>query len=336
MHTQKIFNKLVASGCDEKTAAIAANIDNIEKYNSKAVLELINNINLNDNSVDRVSDVVSEFLSTSKKSTVAKINKYAKTINMQDVYDAAPQVKDYTPEQMLKFLDYHSSQNTKVFNTDTLKVDGDFTNYLMENYLDADSLTELLTVKPLTQREVGSVPKGWLTNVPSGDAGQKVEHIYMAINDFQTMKDQSMFASDLKDILGKEVKVEQLGSGSFGTGYKVSVEGSEDVCLKLFDGLKTDNNSAYNSVHGQHIEVQTGLFVNKHSDDFVKMYFGRVAGNNDRDGFLVTQYLSDNVVPKNVSNIEGGYAIKSQDAYGNHNIINGKIIDFGAVIIKKK
>lgn len=134
----------------------------------------------------------------------------------------------------------------------------------------------------------------------------------------------------MSNILGKPVTVKKLGNGAFGTGYKISMDGSDDMCLKIFDQVSA--NGDLSNVHGQHIEVQTGIFVNQHSNKFVKMYFGKVSPNNTSDGFLVTQFLSDGVTPDSSVGIDSGsYTITSDDAAGNHNIINGIIIDFGAV-----
>jgi hypothetical protein len=89
-------------------------------------------------------------------------------------------------------------------------------------------------------------------------------------------------------------------------------------------------------VHGQYVEVQTGIYVNEHSNDFVKMYFGRVSPYNTSDGFLVTQFLSEDITPESsVANNINGYQILSYDSWEGHNIINGKIIDFGGVDIIK-
>ena len=113
------------------------------------------------------------------------------------------------------------------------------------------------------------------------------------------------------------------------------MEGSEDMCLKIFGEDRNkffEQNPNLNNIHGQHIEVQTGLFVNQHSNDFVKMYFGKVSPINDSDGFLVTQFLSYDTEPVQTGGTNNNkYKIYSNDAFANHNIINGKIIDFGDV-----
>ena len=84
------------------------------------------------------------------------------------------------------------------------------------------------------------------------------------------------------------------------------------------------------------IEPQAGIYLNNNSNRFVHMYFGRVAGNNDNDGFLITQFLSEDIEPiittnKNNHNIR----IIPQDAHSG-NIRKNIIIDYGDVIVRDK
>ena len=62
------------------------------------------------------------------------------------------------------------------------------------------------------------------------------------------------------------------------------------------------------------------------------MIFGKAAGKYNKDGFLVTQFLSEEIEPHKSKNIQDGYKISYSDSKEN-NIINGKIIDYGGVTI---
>ena len=84
------------------------------------------------------------------------------------------------------------------------------------------------------------------------------------------------------------------------------------------------------------------MFANAHSHDFVKMYFGKVGGNNQDDTFIVTQFLEKGIAPEKTNVINNDYQVISVDVETNseynfirngHNTINGKIIDFGEVYI---
>ena len=123
-----------------------------------------------------------------------------------------------------------------------------------------------------------------------------------------------------------------LGKGSYAKVYKISIEDAKATCLKVFPpSVNTFNNSH----HGRNIEVQLGLFLNQHSDQFVKMHFGKVCSAKRRDGFLVSQFLDENTAPIINPNIDAqGYKIEYYDNHKN-NFISGKIIDYGGVGVAK-
>ena len=140
------------------------------------------------------------------------------------------------------------------------------------------------------------------------------------------------FANDLSYLLKKSVSITPLNAGVYGTGYKLSVEGGEDVVLKVFHKTNLSHGD-----HGRYAEPQAGLFANAHSNQFVKMYCGQVAGREDLDGYLITQYLGDGVEPLESQAHMGGYNVTSSDydPAAGHNMINGKIIDFGGLNVEK-
>jgi len=110
----------------------------------------------------------------------------------------------------------------------------------------------------------------------------------------------------------------------------IQIEDCEPVCLKLFY-LK----NKYNYLcHGANFEVQTGLFLNTHSNDFVHMLFGKVSTKYAKDGFLVTQYLDSTKTPIKNDNLQTGYSINYVDDK-EENFINGVIIDYGGARINK-
>ena len=269
---------------------------------------------------------------------------YIEQIDLQQAIGLAPEIANYNPRQMLQFLSYHY-RNGKLtsFAPDDLILSKDFTAYLTENYLSAEKMSQLLAACPNTSRKVGSMPNGWLDNIPVVKQSTVETQIYETITSFQHNGDVDGFASSMSIILGKDVIVSELGSGSFGTGYRIQVDGCKDVCLKLFF-----ENSGMNPkyiagkdygryIHGQHIEPQTGLFLNAHSDEYAHMYFGRVSPIGEKDGFLVVEFLSDSSSPLHSEVVkDSNYTIISLDSSGNHNIINGKIIDYGAVMIGHK
>ena len=128
--------------------------------------------------------------------------------------------------------------------------------------------------------------------------------------------------------MGKQVDVKYLDYGSFGTGYKISVEGAEPVVLKIYH---KNQNPSTELEHGQRAEISRGPFLNEHSNNFVHFYFGKVPDNYTKDGFVVTEFLKEGEKPKHNGNYDPNYQITSEDSWQGHNIIAGQIIDYGAV-----
>ena len=140
-----------------------------------------------------------------------------------------------------------------------------------------------------------------------------------------------MKKENLSKILNKKATVKKIGKGTYAQVYKISINGAQPTCLKSFPAHKNTRNNPY---HGRNIETQLGLFLNKHSNDFVKMHFGKVCDNIRRDGFIVTQFLDDNIQPQIEPNIDESYKITYFDTHRN-NYIQGKIIDYGGTSIEK-
>lgn len=341
------------------------------KLNKPEVRQLASNLGMQDGNIQD-SEVLSQYLAKNKKVDINELNNYIDNVDKNALYKAAPSVENYSPKQNLDFYDYHYKSGTTTWDSSSLSLPDDLTQFLKDNYLNADDMAELLDKYPLTNRQVGDMPTGWLDAISPENQAAAQKEVYEAISRFQASGSVDDLADDLTKTLGKEVKIKKLDSGCFGTGYKVSVDGADDTCLKIFNGnvedfvdgqaemlrmmgakdeaieaFKNKQMQKIPNMHGQKIEVQTGLFVNEHSDKYVKMHFGQVAGMQDNDGFLVTQFLDDGVTPITTGG-KGGYTIKSKDAFSadsfmgrlfggkDHNMINGQIIDFGAVQVKKK
>ncbi len=333
-NAQCMFENFAAQGYEEKNAAIMTNIENIESYDSDVIYDFLTSIKASMPSEERVSKIISKFLKDNPEVDLKDLTDYINNIDFDNVEETAPAVKGFGPKENLKFAFYHYRAGTTDFTKENLSVDEDFTKYLTENYIDADMLTDLLTAFPATPREVGSVPEDWLANVPKELHDKSIQDIYSAVSIFQETADVETFADQISTILNKKANVAELNSGTFGTGYKISVEDAKDMCIKIFPKHLENRNKTPN-MHGQHVEVQNGIFANKHSSDFVKMYFGRVASLRHKDGFLVTQFLGNNIIPVITGKDKTNYKVSSGDCFMGHNIINGKNIDFGGMIVEK-
>lgn len=87
--------------------------------------------------------------------------------------------------------------------------------------------------------------------------------------------------------------------------------------------------------------MQNLAFANQHSDNFVKMYLGRIGVENKNDAFMLTQYLGKGVkIDKiNLNKEDNDYEFKALDNHSDNCKKYGKrkiIIDAGAIMIIKK
>lgn len=264
---------------------------------------------------------------------IKDLQEYITKIDIEQIAKLAPAVNDYSAKEWLKFIEHHYKVGNVSFTEETLTLTKDLTTYLSENYVTKQQMQECIVAYPKTNRDIGELPKGWFSEISSINKEKISSKVRAIIESFVSgSMDEKDFSAELSNLLNKEVKVEFLGVGLYGMVYKISTEGCEDVVLKKFK-------QGYDWVqgHGSGIEVQTALFVNNHSNDFVKFYCGRVTGEDQNDGYLITQFLGENVTPIENTNVKGGYHIKCIDANKEmeHNVISGKIFDFGDVIVTK-
>ncbi len=192
-------------------------------------------------------------------------------------------------------------------------------------------MSQLLSAFPSTDRTIGQLPADWLNGTSQNNQSQISDEVYKAISNFQNTNDQAQLESELSNILGKTVTTKDLGSGMYGRGYKISIDGCKDVVLKVYKpGNKLIN------VHGQYFEPQTAIYATANSNNFANVYFGKVANNMDNDGFIVTEFLSNDNNTTTDSKLHNTEYISTIDVAPEigHNYLGGKIIDFGAAYVK--
>ncbi len=257
---------------------------------------------------------------------------YIEQIDGKKLIEDFPTMQEYSSIEIIDFYTYHYAAGTKTFNAETLSLDKDFTTYLAKNYTDAYELTRLLNAYPLTSRNVGELPNGWLDSISPEAKTQKANEVYDAITEFQKKEDLIQLTNSLKEILKKDVIIDHLGSGAIGSVYKISISGTEPVCLKIFYEGKEEYGV---SRHGQHIETQVALFANRHSNEFAHMYFGKVSGLNNDDGYMVTQFIEISTKPIQSASDTNSYYLKCADDHGG-NFIGQTCIDFGKLKIIKQ
>ncbi len=330
---RELYEKFLEEGNTPKTASILANINNINDYDTEDIKNLINSVSrISETSESDIANAVQAVLEIPDMD-LKSFNEYISKINIINLIKAAPTMANFKFEEMMTFLSHHYklNPNKTTFNKDELNY-GNLTDYIKHNVLYADKLTDILSKYPNTPREIGELPEDWLNNIPEEERSSVKEGVYNAISEFQETKYIPGLENNLTKILGKKTKIDPEGhKGTFGTVYQISVEGAEDKALKIFH----TETIPMRDVHGEHIEPQMGLFTNQHSNDFVKMYCGRISGMHNSDSFLLSQYLSKDTIPYNQTASEDGYVFISNDLAMNNNVINKKIIDFGDVDVYK-
>ena len=223
-----------------------------------------------------------------------------------------------------------------------------FTHLLSKELISPKRLNQILKDFPETDRNVGGFPKGFLDNVPAANQAEASTKIYdsfakFAQNDFSSPAQAEIeLLSSLSSTLKKPCKIRYIDSGVYGKGYKVTID-DKNYFLKIFK--PEEHNVVYG--HGSQAEVQAALYANNHArnNQFSKFYFGRVAGTENFDGFLVTEYLTVNdksaITPKKenpivssgplyIDFVSSTDKLSSTNGTSDHNTMNGKIFDFGA------
>jgi hypothetical protein len=154
---------------------------------------------------------------------------------------------------------------------------------------------ELLKQNPDEDRYVGQVP--W-----ASETEEKVQEIFSkfaqdvfvpaAYTKSFMRREIEQFKTDLSEALDKKVEFDYLSEGSFGKTFKLTVD-EKPYVLKVFhsDVSKWDYGT-----HGKGAEVLNAAYADENAPDvFKKFYFGKFARKDDRDGFLVTEYLDKRV-----------------------------------------
>lgn len=307
--------------------------DIVEYVNNENFSKFINHC-LNKNKLfnnpeimNNLSEFNSFFESEIKKDKNFSVHKFINFFEygLPKIRQFCPEVKDFNIRQKLLLCQQHYKNGFEKITKEQLMYPKNINNLLQEDLLYQGKIHEILTRYPLTQRNIGKIPTGWLNE--TGTSTPKLEaEIFKQIDFFCKNKNVKIFENNLSTILKKKVKLTPLEEGEFGTPYKISIEGAPDTVIKFFKSYIIGGN-----LHGGGIEPQLGMFLNKNSDRFVHMYCGKLTNLNNHDGYIITQYLDENVRPilgcKNPN-----YQIKYDDCRRS-NLINGVIIDYGGTNI---
>lgn len=329
------FSKYLKRGLDFRSASILANIDKMEEFKEKDIIKLVKFLkSFEKTGLEEISQDISEFLvPLSYKENKNEFFEFLKKIDAEKLLSNNPKMRDYSPREMMLFLKYHFFNDNKISNQ-KIVFDKDLKEHLENNYLSAKKLADLLSAYPEIDKKVGEIPHDWKNETKIDDEKLK-EQIFDIIIDFNQTRDISAFEANLSDLLNKQVKLSHIQDGYWGSGYRLQIENAKDTCLKLYHKTTKKEDETYDlDLHGQKIEPQTALFLNKNANNFVKLFFTKLCGIGDSDGFLVTQYLDRYTIPiQECKETKKGLVVKPRDNHNDKNAINGVIFDFGDIFV---
>ncbi len=330
------FLKFVKKGLDKRTSSILANTEKMQDFKEKDVVNLVKFLRkFEKDGREDISQDVSEFLlSLSYRENKDEFFNFLNKIDVDLLVANNPKMAQYSPREMLLFLKYHFYNETDISN-EKIEYKDDLKGHLEKNFLNAKKLCDLLAAYPDIDRKIGEIPSDWKNSAIIDDEEQFKEEIYDLIEEFNKNRDMSDFQKKLAILLNKEVNLTHIADGYWGSGFRLEIEGAKDTCLKLFHKTTKKDDELYDlECHGQKIEPQTAIFLNKNANNFVKMFFTKLCGIGDTDGFLVTQYLDKYTVAiQECKEPKKGLLVRPRDNYKNKNAINDVIFDFGDISI---
>lgn len=155
------------------------------------------------------------------------------------------------------------------------------------------------------------------------------------------------FKENLATLIKQNIKLEQLGDGTIGQAFKLTIK-DKDFTVKsfapIYEGLRLTFRSFLEKLpcsHGGKIEPILAAFITHKSGTGIspRFYFGKIAYNNNNDGYLVSRYVNKNSVPqiKNIAFLHMASPIEFIDVliHPDWNHINGIVYDFGGAKLKQ-
>lgn len=319
--------ELSGQNIDETTRKVLLQTKDISDING--IKETVTNIRQLLGKIEH-PDMIADVLNRLNIKDYNAFNQFINRIDMNKLYELAPRMRNFNERDMAVFLGFHYKNGTSSFDKTTLTSEQGFTEFLSKHYLDAGNMSDFLAAFPLTNRNIGALPEGWASNVSNPEGlDSRIQNV---IDNFRQTKDMTALANELGQVLNKKVNVDNLGEGVYGHGFKIDVEGSTTVVLKLF--FEKPDISVDRTLHGRSIETQTGFYLNGNSNRFVHTFFGRICSHADRDGYMVTQFMGDGVTPIITSGNTAGISIIPTDVSKGHNEANNIIFDLGGTLIK--
>ena len=219
-------------------------------------------------------------------------------------------------------------------------------NYLNKNKISGRRLWNIVKYYPSVNRDLGQVPKAFLSNVNNKkDCAKKLYELfgkYSFILNYNFLDNPEIiqfkcstaeFEDELSKLINKTVKVSLLGNGNIGNTFKISVYDNgkaSDFVYKVFFPRKEKKRT-----HGV-IEIIYSYYANLHGrkNQFANFLMGRFPSPYCRDAFLLTEFVTPKLNRQKSPQFYIDYLFCEEKHEGNS--ISGKIIDFGGLSEKTK
>lgn len=217
---------------------------------------------------------------------------------------------------------------------------------LSKHLYNAQNLQKLISEKANVCRDIGSIPKIFLDNVENiPDAVQQIFDFFADFSirlnyDYDECEEKELesclknFENGLSKIINKNVRLEYVGCGFNGNGFKLCIN-DRKFFYKVFYLYNSNDMFRYLN-HGGLAEPQMALFANKNASKtrFARFYFGRVAEGFRVDSFLVNEFIDKTEKSNAVNLLKFDYINISQtELHKYDNTRAGKIVDFGGLRI---
>ncbi len=265
--------------------------------------------------------------------------KYINSIDEASLSEIKRYIPDYTTKQLLYFLDYHMKNGTSEFDSKALKFSQDLTEYLVLKPRDEGSIREIFTAYPLTENHIGSLPADWSKNKMSPAQIEQVEELLdefaakmqrergvIAVDNEKSIVNE--FRDNFRSITQKDIQVEYIDQGNYGTVYKLSVSNAKPVVIKIYF-----NDASRPGDCGANTEIPNAIAANTYfSGHSAEFYYGKLKGiDRNESGYMISEYIDKNADYSQREKLNSSeYKLVNNDSKES-NSINGIIVDFGCL-----
>ncbi|MCR4880663.1 MAG: hypothetical protein K6A44_01740 [bacterium] len=189
------------------------------------------------------------------------------------------------------------------------------------------------------ERNLGSIPYDWFEKTLSTDErGSFASMVFDIFADFAAsirsawfapipQQKISMLQQNLSEHVDKKATVEYLAEGAIGKAFKFNIK-DKNYVLKIFHDV-----TGLDLEHGKNIEVANAISFchGTKPSQRANFFFGKIAREKDKDGFMVTEFVPQGKNAKSISPTEMEYHRFYIFDDAKRNTVDGKRVDFGGI-----